>query len=108
MFLRKKNYGIHCDLPHKLVGCNSIKNGVERYAGMLLRKNRNLFGCRNKINLSGFPPRKCIFFYSNFNHFIVRAPFMSYNQMHPLELMTSRIPIYGRLRIFLEYFKHFI
>ena len=36
------------------------------------------------------------------------APSTSYNEMHPLSLMTSQIPIYGRSLIFLEYFKHFI
>ena len=44
MLLRK----IYCALPHKLVwrgcSCNSIKNGAERYAGMLLCKTRNVFG----------------------------------------------------------------
>ena len=28
--------------------------GAEMYAGMLIRKNRNVFGCRNNNYLSGF------------------------------------------------------
>ena len=28
--------------------------------------------------------KMCIFFYDNLDHFIVRAPSTSYNQMHPL------------------------
>ena len=88
---------------------NSIKNGIERYAGMLLHKNRNLFVCRNNNNLSRlFSLESAFCFYGYLNHLFVRAPFMSYNQLHPLELMTSRIPIYGRSRIVLEYFKLFI
>ena len=63
-------------------GCNSITNGAERYAGMLLRKNRNVFCCIID-NLSEFF-YKLHFFYDNLNHFSVRAPSTSYNQMHLL------------------------
>ena len=40
-----------------------LKNRAERYAGtcMLLRNNRNGFGCRNNINISGFLLKKCIY-----------------------------------------------
>ena len=61
MFIRK-NKANYCALPHKLVGVQLYQNGSGRYAGMLLRKNRYLFGCRYNNNLSGcFSPKKCSF-----------------------------------------------
>ena len=38
---------------------------------MLLRKNKNVFGCNNNDIYRDF-------FHDNLNHFIVRAPFTSY------------------------------
>ena len=61
-----------------------LLNGAETYADMLLRKNSNVFCCRNKNNLSEFFLKKVHFFYDNLNNFIVRALSTSYNRMHPL------------------------
>ena len=42
-----------------------------------------VFGCRSSNNLLIHQDFKCIFSYDNLNHFIVRAPYTSYNQLRP-------------------------
>ena len=54
---------------------------------MLLRKNRNCIWLRNSNNLfihQELFVKKVHCFNDNLNHFIVRDPYTSYNQMHPL------------------------
>ena len=63
-------------------GATLFKNVVEGYAGMVIRKNRNVFCCRNNNNLLSF-------LFSKKYIFVLRQlePFyrsFSYNQMHPL------------------------
>ena len=61
-------------------GATLCKNGAEGCAGMLLRKNRNVLGCRNNNNLSFFS-KKCIFVLRQFESLYHS---FSYNQIHPL------------------------
>ena len=65
---------------------NSIQHGTERHTGKLLVKIETVFGCRNSNNLLIHQDLflKSAFSYDNLNHFIVRAQYTPYNQMHPL------------------------
>ena len=62
------------------LGCNSIKMGL---GGMLVcyfvKIDIYLAADIIIIYQDTFSPKKCIFYYCNLNHFIVRAPFMSYD-----------------------------
>ena len=79
MFLRKRTRE-NVVLCRILVGwgCNSIQNWAERYAGRLLCKNRNVFGCKNN-NKSGFFFKKVFLFFNEKKRVKISSTFQTFN-----------------------------